>query len=766
MDAIRFVKDKVGLDLAVFATIVLLLVSVHILSPSTLPSLFAVGGGMNVLSVSQTNYLSQDPTVNGPSFLITFLAGGSQYIQATILPGEVSAGVNENTKSFSIALDMKNSQCAFPMSIDFNTGINKITIEEMSDVMYPDIFDTLTTLHSECYGKDGQFAYQYIGPGLLTPTGYYDTACYIETNSGHHPGIFQNIDFLWDADITMQFDGEQPITGQFSEQKQSGYIGSSNEVYVAQLGQLFNSHMCSTPQATPIFNGENIARFVLPYEFSRYTSAYSTYQAQLNNCFTDYQQCDLGALAQRVTDVNGAYEQLSQTNINLGVVENNRLIVDFPSYEIAPNSLFSMRVRADKIQVVVPEVKPIISSAVFNSVTEGEWGYITAYIGNSGQTGRVGIGVSCQLGTPQTIDPVYVPAGQSIVVQVPITLTGISQDTTDQCQLRAYSVDNPNNFDLKQVPCRWMNREECNSMPTICKEDGNIYACNMVGYDAVYNIKIVDCQYGCTNTNPPTCKQNPTECNLVTNAPCLDNEVCSAALLGLGKPVCSKLYCAEGEVAKNHACIAAFGDTDLPLAWILLAGLFFFGVGYQYYEGSPDKERKNNAILIALAGMFIPVMLQYANLPLPPLDDHAYNAAKSIVPQAWVPSATTSILVLGAIGAIIMGLNTLNAGLVVVGFIVGGVGGYFLRDILLAVQPYAAVIGGFVGTYFALGLLGNVQDEKLRYVLAAALGILAALLIYVSFFIGVIVVAAYLIVKFSIIDKFDFVELAAKIGKK
>lgn len=204
----------------------------------------------------------------------------------------------------------------------------------------------------------------------------------------------------------------------------------------------------------------------------------------------------------------------------------------------------------------------------------------------------------------------------------------------------------------------------------------------------------------------------------------------------------------------------------IPFAWMLVAGLFFFGIGYYYYEGEPDDERKKNAMIIAAVAMMIPLLLQYANVELPPLEEHAIGFANSLVPEPWVPSNTTAILVMGVAGALWFGLTTFNPMFAVAGFIAGGFVGYMTKTMLLIIQPYAAVVGGIIGTYFSMQLLTNVEDERMRYFFAALMGLLTALIIYVSFFLGVILTTAYIILKFGIIDKFDFVTAELKKRRK
>jgi len=97
------------------------------------------------------------------------------------------------------------------------------------------------------------------------------------------------------------------------------------------------------------------------------------------------------------------------------------------------------------------------------------------------------------------------------------------------------------------------------------------------------------------------------------------------------------------------------------------------------------------------------------------------------------------------LGTTIPGIGNVLGG--VFGAIIGALIGFFGGVVLVALKPFVAVLGLIVGGVYTYELLGRIENNGVRLLIAAILGILTAYMVYMSFVYGIIMLVLFLILK-------------------
>lgn len=450
--------------IGIFAVIAVLALGVFYLRGG----LYSLTGG-SVLSLQQVAISSADPTFNDKTWMATIVINGngetifgSQDQYKNTLPSDYSS-----TGNLNITFKMEYEHCLYDVT---KATTNNRVPRYQSQAVNPLIFPTILGGSATANGGDCFF------PGVLLQSNY-ETAC---RNMGGIPlscayggiaGIGRQCFKIVASNygdiylMSPQSPDGTDWSSSFSIQNGLGqskkfYMGSNmysytdNDVAVqfTQFGTSGSICPAGTDQAL-LMRASDGAKRIVPsssvagqnvrelsaQEWQTKLSAISNTKADLDNAVSAQNQLSSQIWS---TQINPAWTTAEY------IPSMNKVSIDYSSHPIYyPN--FKMYVRATWLGIRIPMTQPIILSVSKPSIQSNLNGFFTASVKNNGTAGSIRVfAKDCQppASPLSSSAPIYFDAGQTLSVNVPISISGSANSGQTTCTIRAENALNNNIF--------------------------------------------------------------------------------------------------------------------------------------------------------------------------------------------------------------------------------------------------------------------------------------------------------------------------------
>jgi len=445
--------------------------------------------GFTTLSLQQSSFRSTDSLLNGPVWILTVRQGGmAQRAEGTFYPSEITADGTHALKSFSIDIVNQKQTCNYPIQIDYNAiPIYSVGYRTYGyDWSHP-LGWSYDQIKADCSNYGEVFA---IGNFAWSTDDY----CYYGTKKTANIGTFNTWNLDFETDISIQVDGEAPITKTITNTADVAF-GSQTRfdtiAYAVWQGNLATGDNCPSPADRYVATYQNGAwRIVSGADYDSYKNYFQTTNIPDGSTAT----VERSVLEQTVSQVNyygnaaiqeeSFYSSGGAKAQTTGTADSGRVYIDLAKQIQFP--VFTFYVKADTLGIYQPVGRAQIVSVDSTDFKTGETGNIIAVVKNIGdERGGFEIYAVCpspfrQVGTNiQTT----IEAGQTYTANIPITAS-VGERTTRDCTVYACVLGN---CVSRAVSVTADPQQICTPGQEYCEFDTKIYRCNDAGsgYDLV-----------------------------------------------------------------------------------------------------------------------------------------------------------------------------------------------------------------------------------------------------------------------------------------
>src|SRR3990172_1416564 len=397
-----------------------------------------ISGGYVVLSVSKVDYTANDPTITGPTWLITLVQKErAQYISGIISKDQLKdTEANVQAKNdISIKMDMRD------MSVKYD-------ISKQNDFIY----------RLEIY-KTNQWTDCPQGYDSWASRGIWDKYCLKKTATAAY-GLIRSptVGFRTDVSVTSGGKTETAVLSNLD----------TTSINIGKAGQISWVGNLVTGELPPIAADQKISA---AYVYSRNGwitiddqawLSYKTYRDSTMAALVGNQDASIEKAVERYNRLADAAIQWKSLTSSGGTVANTQGTQDSGqvTLQLARQIQFPvmvLRLRADWVETItinVPVGQPQILKATSQDFQTGSNGFITVTVKNIG-SGDGSFAVSTQCGSPMSVTgttlnlPVLKPNEQTDVY-VPLSGNAVSK-TSSTCTVKAYDRNNPGNQDSTTV---------------------------------------------------------------------------------------------------------------------------------------------------------------------------------------------------------------------------------------------------------------------------------------------------------------------------
>ncbi len=420
------------------------------------------------LSISPTDFQSNDPNLNGRAFLLSVVEdGSSQYAVGTIKAADISA------KGFSAQNDLKIETKVNEQSCNYGlVQSNDFEILRFSNTKTNAWDWDVTNTMNQCKNNPNYY-YTFATGGVLTK----DVYCITYQHMGV-PGIIQTPSTIFNADIIVTAKGETKKGTIGSETDRSVNIG--NVAFAKWTGNLVSGEQC------PILASEGFRvihditgnwRLINSASYENYRTRTIAFDSAINEViYNKVSDASINNMLSALALNNGAADDAAKAvayakpvsftsnDLNNGQMKLtlNKLI-QFP--------LITMHVNADWLGVVIPVGEPKIvdiSSSIFQEGTEGK---IDMTIKNNGNV-QASFSVSASCDAPfQMIRASTTLSGMNPgeirATSLPITVT--TNDNIERtCTVTVQDLEDGSKRDSKTVTVKATPLAVCSPGQTLC----------------------------------------------------------------------------------------------------------------------------------------------------------------------------------------------------------------------------------------------------------------------------------------------------------
>lgn len=462
---------KRGMCIPALLAGILLVISVayFLNSQGMLPFQIATGG--TVLSISKAQFVSNDATINGPAWLVNFVANDQgQYIQ------EIGADAKPVQNPLTVKFSVDKQDCVYPFQ-STSQSIYLLTVREKDWVTVfwgtytpqPSLLDpnpkpitkTVDDVCARNFGDENP-AYLIAGnkiPGTLILQCVYKYPKAVIGNIGDSAFKFETT-----VDV---FAKGQTYSAKINQNQQSAWLGG-DKVQVSWVGHLSSGEQCPTAIAQKISSiyVNNIGWKTVE---EQYVNDYKIESASFNSFLSLNPGGGELNLKNRVIQYNNVANLA--INANKGMVSAGGTTARVFSYSsnngsavLSLNKLIyypelSLRIKADWLGVAVPVGIPRITPISCESFKTGDAfaGSAEMKIKNVGDSqGSFVYGITCpsnfeQSGVSQTIT-LRPSEEKTVFIPIVAEATGL-EEIKKNCGISVYDKNNPNNRDSASLEC-------------------------------------------------------------------------------------------------------------------------------------------------------------------------------------------------------------------------------------------------------------------------------------------------------------------------
>ncbi|RKZ11204.1 hypothetical protein DRQ25_00375 [Candidatus Fermentibacteria bacterium] len=567
---------------------------------------------MAVLSLSNVNYLTDDPAFHGKSaWLVNFVVfGGGQYLKGTtsyVTPEAIASEVGHARKGFTFTVENMYDFCDY--RFEKSAQLNQYTI--LWKKLPTDFLFTPGGATGACANDGG---------GYILVANDLHVWCIRKEIVGY-VGSIPTPRERWSTQMTLKVDGRSPITETISSADETsatfGNIG-----HVSWVGSLWTGMQCPVfGDKIPVFH--DVWRIANKDTYRDYLFYWNQVERDIRECgHLDVSPlpafCNAGTLARDINEANKKARVLTCSDEKIHGTQ--RIVGDTATIAVtqpiaAPS--FTLRLLADELGIAYHLPEPeIIKDKTYCDPDNTEASGGTLYVGvrnKASQAGAITTVVSCE----DTEIAGYTPrqmydAKEMKILSIPLTLTEtIKEDIETKCTVTAYASEKSDVLDKYTFYCGWKNFVGCTPKARMCSEDNKyVVECSMDGKGWA---PIESCRYGCVNG---VCGTEPTKCSIMTHEPCEGDETC--IMDSMLNTYCKQLKCRPNQVARDHECTTK-PTIDLPILWMMIFAATGFLLGKYLIESMNLTEARRRMALILIAAIFalIPVGMDLAGMELP-----------------------------------------------------------------------------------------------------------------------------------------------------
>lgn len=480
-----FIMQKSKSKVPLIVILIVVVVGFFFLSQTSL--LGSILSGVFVIGVSPVDYVSNDPTIGGPAWLVTLVQNGA---------GQRVVGTFDGTQ-------IRDAEAAsqFPLTIEANLisnqqvwSINQVTGQSVDDISVDQQATTFPVFsyddrRSNCQASGGRFYPESATGYGFAHDGTY-TLCVKYVNARPH-GVFNSQStYSFQTQLTSNANGVTR-TATISNGQTSVQLG--NEVYASWVGSLVSGTTISTPSDIVLTWDPNAARWLLTdsttwnnyytYRQSGISSCWHTRdlldfnQDEINQCRNEYNGIKQDALQTRTLSVSGGDTAYTQGSISSGQVI-------LPLSQQLQFPVLSLRIRASYIGVqVFTGIPDITSSPTSVDLRSGFTSNMVVSVRNAG-TGQGSFAANAVCTSPVSFSggainlPTLAPSA-STTVYMPITASTGSA-VTSTCDITVYDRNNPSSLDTVRYTINVAPITVCNPGEKVCNGN-NVMQCNSAG---------------------------------------------------------------------------------------------------------------------------------------------------------------------------------------------------------------------------------------------------------------------------------------------
>ena len=464
-------------------------------------------GGYTVLSANLVDFISNDPKINGPAYLVTLVAsGGSDKIVFTLPSGSSpKSDPSVRTKNeFKVYLESTKQECEYRLR-ESDIKLYKFRIE----TVYPDI---PWVSESDCYNKGGIAYFKLKDPVLGVVIGGACVYAYPVAKIGNTESPRFNFDVL--MKIT---NGKETYEKHINNIDSRSVVFGNGIAYAEWSGNLVSGVSCPDPEKYG-------TSFVYDYDRKGWHQAFSSDVSKalslqkygspkyaIESCYAVHRD-----VAQCVKELNGVVDEVLRNGAYFGEVSKDSKgykVVRAVSEEIQ-YPVITMRIKADWLGVERLVAKPKIVSVDAPEIQSGldyrRYVYVT--VANIGEyDGSFNVYIKCYPNDYASVDVFTGSQNTGLLkpnqkVQLSFVVSGSVEGAyPKRVRCEAVATDNadPSVKDVKEFYITVKPEIICNEGDTRCVGSA-IERCE--------NNKWVfykSCAYGCEMISPTTaqCKE-------------------------------------------------------------------------------------------------------------------------------------------------------------------------------------------------------------------------------------------------------------------
>lgn len=403
--------------------------------------------GATTLSLSQVNFVSNDPQLNGQAWLLNVVADSSgQFNVGNFKASQVTADGKTATNDFSINYDIDKNTITYPI---YSTAETVYLIQNVK--VYPGgvvsgMYFWQKPPEQDCIGSGGTY---------VKPVQSFDTYCVMLSPAGVL-GSIQTGSYSFQATVSVQKTGGNLILATINNYNSpSAKLGDVG--YVNWVGNLV------TGEAIPSAQGSDVCALFVG---NQWKTVSCTSVAQWRNAYANWQNCFVNLQAKQSDPdyckniVNSPYSSIIQGktwSVSGGTVSrteggltSGNIVFDLSKQYQMP--MMTLKIKADYLGVSIPVSKPDVTYAISDKFRTGSDGLIKATIKNVGD-GLGSFDVSAVCDSPfSSNDRVRITLDKGAQTDVWLKVNAaVQQTTTGSCRVTATDVNQPGNTDYQIV---------------------------------------------------------------------------------------------------------------------------------------------------------------------------------------------------------------------------------------------------------------------------------------------------------------------------
>jgi len=421
------------------------------------------GTGFSTLSASQAQVVTDSNVLSGKQWVITISQDGSGgSLEGRFSPEDIKeVTVTGETPQypFTFKMEMTKNQVQYPISAIEGEKLYVVNIYDIGTYIGATREERLKT----CIEKVGG------GFDVVNPPGLYTSWYCLQRFEQGTLGKAAEGSVNFESKATLARDGSTPITANINN-LDSTSVNLGTVGHLKWQGNLVTGQQVPVPTAQDVcfLNGKQSGAWAsiscenyntYKGKFANFASCVYSKQQQYktggNECVQDINNAVTTAQQQKTFMVSGGTQ--AQTSGTLG---SGQVVLPLPKQFQFP--VFTLRIKADYIGIVIPAGIPKIDSVTSEKFSTGGTGLIKVTVRNAGNSlGSFDIAATCQ--APFSSDDrtrVNVNPGQSADVYLKV-FGQTATDATNYCRVVAFDVNQPTNRDEKIVQVSVTTVAEC-----------------------------------------------------------------------------------------------------------------------------------------------------------------------------------------------------------------------------------------------------------------------------------------------------------------